>query len=212
VQGAVFALLGLLIAFTFSGAGARFDLRRDLIVDHVNALGTAWLRLDLLPATDQPEIRSRFQGYVDGIVDAAAQVKSPDTLERTVARLQTLQGEIWGLTVAACQRDGRPQVATQMLPALNEVFDLTTTRLAARQIHGHVGIVALLVLLAILSALLAGHAQAKSARPDLLHMVTFAALISLTLYFILDFEYPRLGLINIDRSDQLLVALQASLK
>jgi hypothetical protein len=50
VEGAVFALLGLLIAFTFSGAASRFDERRKLIVEEANAIGTAYLRLDLLPS------------------------------------------------------------------------------------------------------------------------------------------------------------------
>ncbi len=49
IIGAVFALLGLLIAFTFSGAYSRFDARRQLIVQEANAIGTAYLRLDLLP-------------------------------------------------------------------------------------------------------------------------------------------------------------------
>ena len=49
IDGAVFALLGLLLAFTFSGAAARFDTRRHLIVEEANAIGTAYLRLDLLP-------------------------------------------------------------------------------------------------------------------------------------------------------------------
>ena len=49
VEGAVFGLLGLLIAFTFSGAASRFDTRRQLIVEETNDIGTAYLRLDLLP-------------------------------------------------------------------------------------------------------------------------------------------------------------------
>src|SRR5262245_16132661 len=57
IEGAVFALLGLLIAFTFSGAAARFDTRRQLVVEEANAIGTAYLRLDLLPATAQPQLR-----------------------------------------------------------------------------------------------------------------------------------------------------------
>ena len=50
VEGAVFGLLGLLIAFTFSGAASRFDTRRQLIVEETNVIGTAYLRLDLLPS------------------------------------------------------------------------------------------------------------------------------------------------------------------
>src|SRR6187455_2918873 len=54
VEGAVFALFGLLLAFTFSGAGARFDTRRLQIASEANAIGTAFLRLDLLASADQP--------------------------------------------------------------------------------------------------------------------------------------------------------------
>ena len=49
VEGVVFALFGLLIAFTFTSAASRYETRRDLILRHTNAIGTAWLRLDLLP-------------------------------------------------------------------------------------------------------------------------------------------------------------------
>lgn len=61
VEGAVFTLMGLLVAFTFSGAASRFDLRRQLIVEEANAIGTAWLRLDLLPAEAQPGLRELFR-------------------------------------------------------------------------------------------------------------------------------------------------------
>src|SRR6185436_17454554 len=65
IDGAVFGLLGLLIAFTFSGAAARFDTRRQMIVEEANAIGTAWLRLDLLPAGVQPALRDKFRQYLD---------------------------------------------------------------------------------------------------------------------------------------------------
>ena len=54
----------LLVAFTFSGAAARFDTRRQLIVEETNAIGTASLRLDLLPAAVQPPLRAHFRQYV----------------------------------------------------------------------------------------------------------------------------------------------------
>jgi len=61
VEGSVFGLLGLLIAFTFSGAAFRFDARRQLAVEETNAIGTAYLRLDLLPADKQPALRDSFR-------------------------------------------------------------------------------------------------------------------------------------------------------
>jgi hypothetical protein len=64
-EGAVFALLGLLMAFTFSGAASRFDERRMLINTEANAIGTAWLRIDLLPDEAQPPMRDLFRRYAD---------------------------------------------------------------------------------------------------------------------------------------------------
>src|SRR5437762_8418789 len=61
LEAAVFALLGLLIAFTFSGALSRFDVRRNQAVDEANAIGTAYLRIDLLPSSAQPQIRDTFE-------------------------------------------------------------------------------------------------------------------------------------------------------
>src|SRR5215831_20392927 len=64
-DGAVFGLMGLIVAFTFSGAGARFDARRQLMGQEANAIGTAYLRLDLLPPATQPELREDFRNYAD---------------------------------------------------------------------------------------------------------------------------------------------------
>lgn len=211
VQGAVFALLGLLLAFTFAGADSRFEHRRDLVVAQVNALGTAWMRLDLLPADDQPLIRDLMRRYIDDLQAAAKSAGDRPTVSRIAAELQLLQNEIWTLVVASANRDGRPHMATLLLPPLNDSFDLTTTRMASARMHVHPGIIWLLVALAVLAALLAGHSQAESERPDRLHMLVFAALIAATLYFILDFEYPRLGFIRLDSVDLFLEELRASL-
>src|SRR5580698_945888 len=65
IEGAVFALFGLLLAFTFSGAIARYDDHRKLIVEESNDIGTAYLRLDLLPTSAQPALRQDFRDYAN---------------------------------------------------------------------------------------------------------------------------------------------------
>src|SRR6185436_5066087 len=57
VDAAVFGLMGLLLAFAFSGAASRWEWRRNLIVQEANDVGTAYLRLDLLPPESQPQLR-----------------------------------------------------------------------------------------------------------------------------------------------------------
>ena len=64
-EGAVFALLGLVVAFNFSGAGGRFEARRALITEEANDIGTAYLRVDLLAPAVQPVMRNHFRRYAE---------------------------------------------------------------------------------------------------------------------------------------------------
>ena len=84
VEGAVYGLLGLLIAFSFSGAASRFEARRDLIVQEANAIGTAYLRLDLLPDEARDGLREKFRRYLDTRLSAYR--KMPD-IEAAMAEL-----------------------------------------------------------------------------------------------------------------------------
>src|SRR5689334_5432630 len=95
VEGAVFALFGLLLAFTFSGAGARYDTRRLQITTEANAIGTAYLRLDLLAPADQPALRERFRDYVT--LRLAVFAKFPDlaAVKAALARSDREQSAIW---------------------------------------------------------------------------------------------------------------------
>src|SRR6266849_4254262 len=65
IEAAVFGLLGLIIAFSFGGAATRLEARRQQIAQEANAIGTAYLRLDLLPEIEQPTLRDLFRRYLD---------------------------------------------------------------------------------------------------------------------------------------------------
>ena len=211
VEGAVFALMGLLIAFTFSGAASRFDARRQLIVEEANSIGTAWLRLDLLPPAAQPELRDLFRRYVD--LRLAVYEKLPD-LAAALADLDkanTLQGVIWSRAVATFQQSPAPVVA-QLIPALNQMFDIAATRTAAARMHPPPIIFVLLGVLALMSSLLAGYAMAGGKTRSWIHMVGFGLIMATTVYVILDLEFPRLGIIRIDAFDQVLVELRQTMR
>src|SRR5271169_6307453 len=125
VEGAIFALLGLLIAFTFSGAATRFEGRRHLIVEEANDIGTAYLRIDLLPADAQPEIRDLFRRYVDAGTNTYAHVGEAETVARYLNESLELQNEIWQKSVAAASRSGNAAATMLLLPALNAMVDIT---------------------------------------------------------------------------------------
>src|SRR5580765_2631324 len=86
VDGAVFAVLGLLIAFTFSGASARFDARRQLIVEETNNIGTAYLRIDVLPAEAQPALRESFKRYLDNRIETYRKIPDVTAVRASLAR------------------------------------------------------------------------------------------------------------------------------
>jgi hypothetical protein len=213
LEGAVLALLGLLIAFTFSGAMSRFDGRRQLVVEESNDIGTAYLRVDLLPGASQPAVRKLFRQYLDSRVETYRLVPDMTAVNKELARSAKLQGEIWRQSVAASHLpDAHPDAAKLLLPALNAMIDITTTRTMASQFHPPRIIFILLFVLALASSLLAGHAMAAGKGRTWIHMVCFSLAMAAAIYVILDLEYPRLGFIRVDDMDQGLVDLRNSMK
>jgi hypothetical protein len=211
IEGAVFGLLGLMIAFTFSGAASRFEGRRHLITQEANAIGTAWLRIAALPAEAQPALRDKFRRYVDSRIETYRRVPDMAAAMAELERSAALQKEIWASAVAGVQSAPSPATAA-LLPALNEMIDITTTRLVATESHPPAVIFAMLVVLTWAGALLAGYGMAEGRTRNWLHMIGFALTMSLTVYVILDLEFPRLGLIRIDAADHLLVDVRQSLQ
>ena len=211
VDGAVFALLGLLLAFSFSGAASRFDLRKDLIIDEANDIGTAWLRVDLLPLDIQSRVRPLFRGYLDSRLLTYRKLPDMAAVKAEYLRSQKLQSELWALAVAGCETKRDPGTTTLVLSALNAMFDTGAKRMAAPYMHPPLIIFALLITLSLGCAFLAGHGMAGGKSRSLSHMIGFALAMAVSVYVILDLEYPRLGLIRVDTSDQILVDLRQSM-
>src|SRR6202030_2027726 len=135
IETAVFALLGLILAFSFSGALTRFDARRHLVVEEANDIGTAFLRIDLLPTDAQAPMRDLFRRYLDSRIETYRKLPDMEAAQAELARSVELQSEIWSLAVASSQKSPTPQATTLLLPALNAILDITTTRTEAAHIH-----------------------------------------------------------------------------
>ena len=214
IEGTAFALLGLLLAFTFSGAGSRFDSRRFLISQEANAIGTAYLRLDLLPGDAQPALRELFRKYLDARLGVYRKlIQDPEASNAELARSLELQGVIWTRALAATSLPGgHPDAGKLLLPALNEMIDITTTRTMASVTHPPKIIFALLFGLALGCSLIAGYAMAGNRKRSWFHVLGFVATTAITVFVILDIEYPRHGLFRLDTHDQVLAELRASMK
>jgi hypothetical protein len=210
VETAVFGLYGLMLAFTFSGAPARLDLRKQLVADEANAIGTAYLRLDLLPTQSQPAMRELFRKYLNSRLQTYDQPDDVQVVKDKIARSAALQGEIWGRAVVCTRLPGaHDDAAKLLLPALNQMIDITTTRINAALTHPPLIIYALMFALAMVCSVLAGYSMAREKHRSWLHITAFAAVTAISVYAFLEIEYPRLGVVRLlGVSDQLMVALR----
>lgn len=212
VDGAVFSLLGLLLAFSFSGAATRFEGRRALILAEANAVGTAWLRLSLLPEDVQPALRGLLREYMDRRLAMYRLANDRKAAMEQMDRALVLQGKIWSAAVESFRTEAGQRAMVPVVSSLNEMFDIATTRIVAFQEHPPSIIFLMIGILSLISALLAGYGMAGSKQRSWLHMLGFSVVLSLTVYVILDLEYPRLGLIRIDAADQILMNVRKSME
>ena len=212
IEAAIFALLGLLLGFSFAGGTSRLDIRRQLIVEEANAIGTAYLRLDLLPAESQPPIRNLFHNYLNARIGMYEKLRDTEAAEEHSRQAEVIQQEIWSKAVIASQSDQTKNAARLLLPALNSMIDVTTTRAVALHTRLPALILYLLVSVALLSGLLAGYAMSKRGSRSLLHMGLYAVVIAFTVYAVADLNNPRSGLIRVDAADNALVKLRDSIR
>lgn len=114
IIGAVFALLGLLIAFTFSGAHSRFDARRQLLVQEVKAIEAAYLLVDLLPTSSQPVLREKFRAYTTSRAAFYEKFINASEGQTEILRATALEKEIWN-HVVALSKDSQNELASELL-------------------------------------------------------------------------------------------------
>lgn len=157
-------------------------------------------------------MRDLFRRYLDSRIETYRKLPDLGTVKAELARSVKLQDEIWSLAVASSQKSPTPRATILLLPALNAMIDITTTRRETTNIHSPLIIWVMLGALTFACALFAGYDMAGRQRLNLLPSVAFALVLAVTVYVIVDLEYPRIGLIQVADSDRVLVELRESMK
>lgn len=129
-----------------------------------------------------------------------------------LGRSKEPQTEIWAAATSSIRRTGASPTGALLVAALNEMIDLTTTRTVAALSHPPAVIFWMIFILMLASALVAGQDMATATARHFLHHVAYAVVLSMTVYVILEIEFPRMGLIRIDRFDQLLVDVRNDMR
>ncbi len=194
IQGAILGLLGLLLAFSFSAAGGRFLERQDLIVREANAIGTSFLRADLLDEPHRSELRAALKRYTEHRIEITSG-SGRALLASALPEIEQLHARIWSAARAgvAARRDAMMAV---LLP-VNEVIDLHATRLAASRKRIPTLVLSLLVASSCLALAAIGYGCGLGGRRRAPMTVSLALVIAVALWTTIDLDYPRAGLLRL---------------
>src|SRR5215471_6821638 len=203
IVAAVLGVLGLLLAFTMNMAVTRFDIRRLLVVEEANAIGTSYWRAQLVPPPEGPELVNLLREYTQARIDfsKAARVQFVADVDKEInaarERSGQLQEEMWARAATFAQKDPRSVTAGLLLQTLNQTFDLEASRWAAFNAHVPPSVIWANCMIALLAALLVGYSLGLAGHRSIFHMVMLALCITVVMIVILDLDDPRHGFIRV---------------
>jgi hypothetical protein len=199
----VLGLLGLLVAFSFSMAVSRFDVRRQLIVEEANAIGTTYLRTRLLPPSQAQPLRDLLRSYVDvrlEYYDAGADIART---RAAAGRAAALQEQIWSRVVAGATADPHATTVPLLVASTNEMIDLEAKRRAALFNHVPWTVLLIIVLVAMTAVGLVGYGSGLTGRRKAFGAGVMPLLIAAVVTLTFDIDYPRVGLVHLGQQSML---------
>lgn len=205
VQTATLTLLGLIIGFSFSMATGRYDLRKNYEEAEANAIGTEYVRADLLPASDAAKIRAQLAKYLELRIQfyRTRNRRELQQIDDATAQLQTV---MWSAVEAPALAQPTP-VATLAVAGMNDVLNSQGYTQAAWWNRIPTAAWGLMIAIAICCNVLVGYGARTAKARGLLLILPLVTAISFLL--IADIDSPRGGLIHV--APQNLVSLQQSL-
>ncbi len=203
--GSVLGLLGLLLAFTFGMALNRYESRRELVMREANAIGTAYLRTQLLDEPYRSTLSKLLVHYTENRIQLAT---AGPTDGRYLARNDQLLTEIWGAVKASRESAFAHGLTTSLLTTFNEVVDLDAERKIAWELRIPIEVLFLLIVYLGVTAVVVGH-QVDGPRGRRSALVLFL-LVSFSISIIADLNRPMSG--HARESQKPMVMLLAALK
>jgi hypothetical protein len=207
VVGATLGLLAFMLAFTFGMTANRFDTRKQLLLDEVNALGTASLRADLLPEPHRTACRDLLRQYVDLRVQTGL---DPKILPLGLEESARIQQALWSHAMALARADMNSDIGALFVESLNTVIELHTSRVTVGlKYRIPPRIWQVLIALTILSMTSVGYHFGIVGRSSFAAHLLLAISFSLVVLLVADLDRAASGLLKV--SQQPMIELQQRL-
>lgn len=207
LQAAVFGLLGLLLAFSFSLGLSRYDARRAEVLAEANSIGTTQLRAELLDPPAAAAARALLYRYVDARIRFARSTVDERARAGAARQSAVLQAQIWQIAKNEFHRDPHSVAVLAFVQSLNETIDRSSEEDAVLSAHVPDEVVATLAVVIAFASVLLGVGFGRTERRGVLGVVFFAVVIGLVVATIVDLDRPQRGFVHV--SLQPLQSLQA---
>ena len=201
VDGPILAVYGLLLAFAFSGAMHRHDERKKIIVEEANMLARGYFQVDLLPSTEQPQLRALMQEYLRTRLNCYRLRSDLAAYQQETLHSYQIQDQLWKSVIKATNSNVDRRAALTLLSTLSELRSLTTSRKILTSFHPPMIIMLFLLTLSLVASFLLGYQISMLKKKSWPHIFLFLGFVAFTNYLIIDLEYPKVGWIQIDDSE-----------
>jgi uncharacterized protein (DUF2249 family) len=211
IEGSLLGLLALLLSFTFGMSASRYDDRRQIMIEEANDIGTAILRCDLYPDSIKKQLKSNFKEYVEARIEYYDSGIDVEKISISKNKTEKKSTAIWNIVMAESQKPENVLRSQQMIPALNSMIDVVTTRDETKNATVPESIFWLLFMLIFSASFIIGYST-NGKKVNRVLIYGFSLMTALTVFLILDLDRPRRGLINVDNTQQKIVELRGLFK
>jgi hypothetical protein len=195
VVGSMLGLLAFLLAFTFGMAASRYDTRKQLVLQEANAIGTAYLRAELLPEPQRSEIRNLLREYAAPRVQGSTWLVTPEAL----AKSSSLHDRLWTAAVAATAQNPGSIVGGLFVQSLNEVIDLDETRVTANRNRIPDSIWMALYIVTILTMVAMGYQFGLTGERSWAVIILLVLVFTTVIHLIADLDRPQAGILQVSQ-------------
>jgi hypothetical protein len=198
VVGATLVLLGFMVALTLGAATARFDARKEALIDGVNAIETAYRNAALVPEPHHSEVQRLLREYVAIRLEMPNYYDKPDQLRELDARVRVIQAELWSHAVVLAKEDRNSEIYALFTSSLNEVFQIHNKRvILGAQYRIPFMIWAVLIIVTIINMLGVGFHFGLSGRRSVIAIALLVLTYALVMTIIFDLDQPGRGMIEV---------------
>jgi predicted membrane protein len=208
VEGAVLGLLALLLAFTYSLASSRFEVRQQLVADEANSIGTTMLRAGLVASPQREAIEKELRAYLDARVEFYEAGVDLPRIETAIHEAERLQDQLWSSVRELASSRAPTPLDALFVGSLNEMIDLHEKRIVAMRNHVPESVLFLLMFFAAIAVAMVSYGVGRKERRNVWSSLVLPLLIVAVVIVTIDLDRARRGFIQV--SEQALLDLQKS--